>query len=282
MKTKQKIIFWAFNFSLIAILSGFIVKSSGAHISSTGAPGEETCNIAYCHDDASVEQGDIANTFIFSGTNNTYEPGVTYNVTIRCDYDNIERFGFQVTALNSSNQKVGTFAITNSTRTQIQNGSGRQYVTHKVGGTMASSVGTNEWSFNWTAPSTSGGIITFYYATQATNNDNTNSGDMIFLSSAEISPGVGIMEEVNEIGLNVHYDKSINSIKLAFNAKKGNRIDAKLYDLKGAVIGNISSKNLIKGSNILSFPLSHFLTNGIYILDAEIDGVKINKKIYIN
>ena len=178
---KFAVVFTVLAFQLI--LSGSaILKLAGAHEGSTGAPNEKTCSSSGCHADAKVSPGTLVNKFIFNGGDSVYTPGVTYPIKIQIAKTGIKRFGFQVTVLKSSdNAYEGTLIVTDGTRTQLQNGispnTSRKYITHKSAGAAAVSSGLGEWTFNWKAPATSVGAIKFYYATNATNMNNQNTGD---------------------------------------------------------------------------------------------------------
>ncbi len=90
--------------------------------------------------------------------------------------------GFEMSALTYTNANAGTFAVTNQANTSLSTASNIKYIGHK----NASSV--NTWNFNWTAPSTNVGNITFYSALNRSNNDNASGGDSIFLQQFAITP----------------------------------------------------------------------------------------------
>lgn len=262
-------------------MNSFVAKSSGSHISSTGAPGEETCNIAYCHSDATVDVGDGVNTLIFSGANDTYIAGNTYTVTINVDNPGVERFGFQVTALDGNDLAAGVFTITDTDRTQKQTGNGRTYVTHKLNGTMATTVGSTSWTFDWTAPSSASGPITFYYATNNTNNNNAASGDEIFLSSHTITSGTGLdQNELQLQDLSTYYKRSSNELKTQFACLKNGSAKMMLFDINGKLIDKWKL-DLTSGDHEDSHQLSQFLPSGIYILKSNFEGEKSQIKFLV-
>ena len=180
----------------IAILPFFMVaytperSSSGAPASHTGAPGEQTCAKSGCHDDNALNSG-VAQLKLEVGANVTeYVAGQTYSIKIGIADATINRFGFQLVALdNQTNSNVGTFQITDMERTQFvvndhsTNLQNRNYVTYTFNGTDATSIGASEWIVNWTAPSTSVGAITFYAGAVAANDDMTDKGDHVYTAS---------------------------------------------------------------------------------------------------
>ena len=201
MKTKSLTVV-ACLIALFHILTSSVPKSTGSHISSTGAPGEETCNLSFCHADANINDGEGFTTLEFSGENNQYKLGEQYTFVLTIEDPERHRFGFQITGLDGTNESsIGEFKITEFNRTQTQyNGSSkRYYVTHKIGGTPEVSPGVGQWSFDWIAPDEDLGPITFYYAVNATNNNNNAMGDKLYLSSFEITPAEIFCNSVSDI-----------------------------------------------------------------------------------
>jgi hypothetical protein len=66
----------------------------------------------------------------------------------------------------------------------------RDYVEHTVSGTFAGTTGGAQWTFNWTAPPTNVGPITFYAAGNQANGDGTSGGDRILTATATTQPTV--------------------------------------------------------------------------------------------
>jgi uncharacterized repeat protein (TIGR01451 family) len=101
------------------------------------------------------------------------------------------RWGFQLTALDTSDEKAGEFQNINPALTQIiQGGPGgsRQYIEHAAGGTFVNQTGGASWTFNWTAPPADVGVVTFYAAGNHANNDGNTSGDFIYFTFASSQP----------------------------------------------------------------------------------------------
>jgi hypothetical protein len=157
--------------------------SDGPPLGSTGAPGEVTC--ANCHFD-----GTAGAQFTITAPPN-YTPGQTYQITVRhvnTDQSR-QRWGFQLTALAGTSM-AGSFANLSPTLTQIAQGAGRDYIQHTNLGTFAGQMNGAQWVFNWTAPATNVGAVTFYAAGNQANGDGTAGGDRIVVTSANSQPPV--------------------------------------------------------------------------------------------
>jgi hypothetical protein len=162
-------------------------SSSGAPASHTGAPGEKTCATSGCHDDTTPNIGDARVSLELGNNENEFIPGRTYAVKVRITDPKVNRFGFQVVALESKSRRdMGAFRISDSLRTQIVTGSRlkeRKYVTYTFDGTDAVSEGEGEWVFNWTAPDDAKRDITFFLAAVSANDDMSDKGDKVYTSS---------------------------------------------------------------------------------------------------
>jgi uncharacterized repeat protein (TIGR01451 family) len=188
--------------SLLAAFVGFLLStnstnppvhafSSGPPPGYTAAPGEEPEACAECH----VPVGDPppGQTSISAPT--TYVPGQTYTITVTNSNndDTRTRWGFQLTALDPSDEKAGNLQSTDGLTQVLDNagpGGGRQYIEHNSAGTFIGQMDSASWSFNWTAPATDVGTVIFYAAGNHANNDGNTSGDFIyrtFVASASAS-----------------------------------------------------------------------------------------------
>ncbi|HSS19551.1 MAG TPA: PQQ-dependent sugar dehydrogenase [Pyrinomonadaceae bacterium] len=185
--------------SLLAAIFGFLVShnaavqpvqafSSGPPPGYTGAPGEEPEACAECHVPADAGTGHITIT-----APQTYVPGQTYAITVT--HSNPDptrlRWGFEMTVLDTSDEKAGNLQSLDGL-TQILNNAGpgaaRQYIEHTSAGTFVGQQNTASWTFNWTAPPTDIGVVTFYVAGNQANNDGNTSGDYIYKTFVTAAP----------------------------------------------------------------------------------------------
>lgn len=185
--------------SLLCAVFGFLLStntvhrpaqafSSGPPPGYTRAPGEEPEACAECHVTAEAGTGQIS-----VEAPSTYVPNQTYPITVR--HTNLDptrrRWGFQLTVLDTADEKAGNLQNTDAL-TQILNNAGpgnaRQYVEHTAAGTFKGQQGGASWTFNWTAPATGVGVVFFYAAGNQANNDDNSSGDHIYSTFVASSP----------------------------------------------------------------------------------------------
>jgi len=182
--------------SIIAIAILFYPQQSISL--STGSPGGKTgsptdgVDCMQCHGVLSTStQGNITSNIPPSG----YVPGNIYNITAVHNGAGFgDPTGFEITCEeNTSNTKTGIFFITNSNTTQLVNNGNA--VTHTAAGNSFMT-----WSFDWEAPLSGTGNVTFYGAfIEAGYPLGLNQGDYFSsttLSASEFIPLLGCTDTV--------------------------------------------------------------------------------------
>ena len=154
--------------------------SAGPPAGYTHAPGEVDCSD--CHTTPAQSAGTIS-----LNAPPRYTPGETYDIIVTHDTQDPTRvrWGFELTALDSSDQKAGALAPSDDL-TQVVNNQGpfptRQYIEHTSKGTFPGQQNGANWTFKWTAPDSDVGPVTFYVAGNQANGDGNSSGDNIYFT----------------------------------------------------------------------------------------------------
>jgi hypothetical protein len=150
-------------------------NTGGAIPGRTSSP-SDGLNCTSCHGGtATAQTGWITSNVPASG----YIPGATYTFTATAVQVACVKFGFQISPQSITGTLLGSLIATNSTETQIV---GTKYITHTATGTSAVG-GTKSWSFDWTAPATNIGAVTFYGAFVGSNSSNSSSGDAVYTTT---------------------------------------------------------------------------------------------------
>ncbi|NPD83538.1 T9SS type A sorting domain-containing protein [Lentimicrobium sp. L6] len=217
----------------------------------SGSPGDNGATCTQCHAGTATQQDGMISTNI---PELGYVTGETYEVMLSATDADAGRFGFELTAEDADGNKVGQFIISADGQTQLANGN--KAITHTASGITP--VGdSKEWAFTWTAPSTDVGIITFYSAVNAANNNGGTSGDQVLTSNVSYDEStIGIGEEPLEAFFNMSPNPSFGSIKISHEYN-----DAKLsiIDISGKIV----------------------FQEEYYQSDAQIDLSNLNKGVFL-
>ena len=252
------------------------LNSSGAPVDVNGKgysgdPFGGNLDCTTCHNDGSASNRTGMITSNIPGTG--YVAGNTYTITATVVEAGITKFGFQCTPQNASGTLLGTLTPIGTTETQLK-GSGR-YITHK--GTSTTGSGSRSWSFQWTAPATGLGPVTFYGAFNAADGDFTDLGDQIFLSTTVVSEflnGIGIPQLPSESSISIYPTVSNEQFTVAVGSGSGNQYNLEIYNVAGEKVyqSQISS---------LTSHLSLDVPNGLYFVWLKTENSNTFRKIVV-
>ena len=252
------------------------LNSGGATAGRTGAPGEQNCTACHAGTAQNGANENILTLLDGSTPVTTYTPGQQYTVALVMSSNPAKR-GFQATALTSANAMAGNF--TGAPGNTSINGTTKKYANHT---STSNTSATLSWTWTWTAPASGSGDITFYVATNKTNNNGNDDGDAIYLSQHVISEASSASIENNNfnnnvlIGMNNEFEK----LTIAYDLNQMSKMAINIVDLNGK---SVFSKNAINGqigSNHFDFSTSE-LKSGLYIVNFFIDNKPFSKKILV-
>ncbi|MBX7109431.1 MAG: T9SS type A sorting domain-containing protein [Chitinophagales bacterium] len=243
----------------------------------TGAPGELTCGTSDCHNNT-PNSGAGSITIGFSDPGPVYLPGNAYTVTVTVTDAAQTRFGFEITALDATNSKAGTFAeISGGSDISFPvNVNGRLYASHH------NSSATQVWSFTWTAPVTDVGPVTFYAAGNAANNNNEESGDHIYTTTLQVASdsNIGIDDPSDKTGFFVQSPVS-GQVLVRYETGSASPAVIRLYNSSGQMEKELLNTTEGPGSHFHSFDISEF-ASGIYFIQLKSGTILHTEKILID
>lgn len=174
--------------TLIIILSSFssLMYSSQPPSGKTGAKG---VYCTQCHTSNALNTG--GGNVSVTGLPQTYTAGASYNFGINITHGvaDRKRWGFEITAINSNGQVVGTFSSNNPKAALI--GTSKELGHLNAISTPLQQSFTYD-NLTWTAPVNPGAAdstITFYFASNAANGSGS-SGDFIYAATKVITRAV--------------------------------------------------------------------------------------------
>jgi hypothetical protein len=261
----------------------YTLKSSGAHESSTGAPGERTCAQSGCHEMSEIINDDTTNTLIFSDDDGLYGNAME-GIRLRVRKEDKVKFGFQIVCLDSLNKNAGSWVLLNKERVQTQGADfslvsavGRSYVTHTYKGNLAQVPGEIYWDFAWLPPANGyKGKVTFYVMSNCANNDNTNAGDVFYASKHSLQhvSSMTSIEDDGQIPFKVGQDTWFLPMNVHHEIKQ-----IRCIDIKGRVQLIDWNKNDDQGLEV-TFPISDM--RGFITLLIEFEhGITLKKHLIL-
>lgn len=256
-------------------IPAFILVTAGAlndngRAGRTGSPGETTC--VSCHDNYALNSGGGAITLGSTNMNAwEYVPGTNYHMVCTVARTGNSLFGLGLEALTSTNNNAGNLVITNSASTQIKTatvgGVSRRNVVHTLNGGVG--TGSKAFAFDWTAPATDIGNVTFYYAGVAANGDGDEAvGDYVYNGSQVVTPAAAnSVEEFAGPGqLSVFPVPAADHFTMAYTLSTGASVQASLHDMQGRLVRELLAGPRSAGRHVEMISGLSDLGPGTYIL----------------
>ncbi|MGB1205833.1 MAG: choice-of-anchor V domain-containing protein [Chitinophagales bacterium] len=165
-----------------------MTNSSSPPISRTGSPGDESVTCRSCHVGNPLNADNASISAIISQNGaavTSYTPNETYDVEMAIiavtDLGPSTRYGFEMTVEAADSTHHGTWIAGANTRIK---GGESEYINHQSANNAIST-----WTFQWMAPSSDVGDLTFYVAGNMANGGGT-SGDYIYTSNVSLTPAI--------------------------------------------------------------------------------------------
>jgi len=247
-------------FILLPVLVMLFAFTEGPPAGNTGSPLDGQ-NCTQCH--GFLPAGNLPGWISSNIPDYGYTPGETYTITVTAHSIVAAKMGFQITS-ETQFEKMGTFIISDPDRTQLR---GSTSVTHTTDGTVVTQLPAS-WSMNWVAPVPGSGEVNFYTAVNQTNNDNTNDGDLIFVSSLSVFEAViGIPELLDNRVSQIYPNPAHEYINLGLPLQS----EVHIINYMGREVMYYSSRE-----ELLKIDISR-LTKGIYYVQIFHRGMAANR-----
>jgi hypothetical protein len=273
----------------IVLTSATVVKENGK-AGNTGSPGETTCR--QCHNDFALNApgGGIQ----LSSTNMPgwmYEPGTTYHMKVTVGKQGATLFGVGLEALTTSNTNAGTLVITEAS-SQLKNatigGVARRNLVHVENGGLANNQ--KAFIFDWQAPATDVGNVTFYFTGNAADGDGSNNGDFIYRGKRVVTPApqMPVNPDGNEKlasqgrGALRAYPVPVRDVLyLDHTMLVDGDFTLTLVDMKGQVVEHLVSAPRTEGKHTEVLEGLDRHAAGSYVLRATVNGVQREQRILL-
>jgi len=257
-------------FPLFLIISAFtnpdsdVKPEQGGMWSNTGSPGDGNEDCASCHTDGDYG---VENTWIsIDIPSSGYLTGETYTGTVTITGGSASTLkGFSIVAENSSNAHSGTLVKTDSLNTSVFDG----HVTHSSKGAFQ-----NTWSFDWIAPSSGSGDVTFYAAIVK----NGYSGGVVTASAAFTESALSI-EEFEEIALHLYPNPVEDELNIQVPVAGNKAASVTIFSVNGQ---RVLSDHIESVNNMISksYDLSN-LKSGVYFAHIELGNDQVINRRFV-
>lgn len=258
--------------SVAVISMSLDIYSSSGKEGFTGSPSESNCRA--CH--SGMPLNDPSGSLVITAPTMTdwkYTPGQTYVINVTVTKPGATIFGFGFEALTSANIDAGTLTSPDKNTLIIKAPNKRTNVIHQTN--TGKSNDTHTFTFNWTAPATSVGTVTFYTSGNATNGNGQASGDYVYTATQTVSNTVGIKnQEAANLSISLHPNPANEYIYINNTSITNENMRVTIIDITGRVM--LTEENLIS-NGVINVSM---LSKGNYI--ARIDknsGVVIKRFI---
>lgn len=252
----------------------FLGNGSGAPSGRAGDPAGGNSNCTHCHAGPTPQTipGLIYSNIPVSG----YVPGQTYTITAEIVAFGHSKFGFQISPQTNTGTFMGTLVNT-SAQTQLVGAN--KYITHTSMGTSGTNV--KIWTFDWIAPISGSGQVTFYGAFNVANNNNASSGDTIYLSTLVVNENTttAVTENKQDFLCTVYPNPVSVDSRLDISLKESKALNISLFDINGKLLYG-KPLHVNNGFTSLPMPMLHELPSGTYFINIS-DNTAINQTLKI-
>ena len=233
-------------------------------------------NCTSCHS-GTVNSGN--GEIIFSGLPSTYTPGETYTISLTVTGSNRQGYGFQAIAM-SGNSTAGMISSNSSSVSLEKNG---DYVQ------QSSRTASGNWVFDWLAPSSDIGSVTFSASGLATGGSTGRTGDYVYTKSVLI-PATQVSVEENSLATNYtifqNYPNPFNPITtIRYFLPERALVNMFIYDMMGRKIKTLVNYQQTEGYKSIVWDATNNkgkpVSAGVYIYGIETSNFRKIKKMIL-
>lgn len=276
------------------------IKTISSVLKSTGPPAcyakeppnNVSCTMSGCHSDHQPNTGTALLSLDLGDAGSGYSPNQTYNININLSKTGMLRAGFQIIAVQDNDNLLspGTITLSNNATTQLLNisdthggncdATAKTWVEHTFAGTEVTE-GKTSWTYQWKAPATDVGNITFYLAALEANDDQDNLGDYTYTlnKSMAFNPAQGLSDfYFNNISIYPNPSSDVLTIAYHHNITID---EIELLDAKGISkkVLNKQALHMQEAGNI-SIDLKD-IASGVYFIKIKSGGLSLVKKVVV-
>jgi hypothetical protein len=162
MRTLRKCVLWL-ALVMPILVGGSIIPQNGY----SGRPGEGTCRD--CHPAKKLVEPDSS---VVLGLPDAWQPGTTYQCTLVVHVAGANFWSFEMTTVDSASVQAGRVGITDPQHTLLDSLDHVLYFKNSIKGTWVGQNDSARWAFDYTAPDSGAGPVSFYWCGYFKNRAN--------------------------------------------------------------------------------------------------------------
>ncbi len=164
-------------------------------------------------------------------TNGKYTPGAKYKITLTGTNSSYSRWGFQVSATNSSNAMAGVFS-NNPDSTLISTTGGLKVVEHNNAILRPNGMSV---SFDWTAPAAGTGNVKLSAAVNAVNYNQNSAGDAFNTIQITLSEASTSVANTSIIAASIYPNPASNTLQIQSPLTEQQYV-IQIFDVRGQLL----------------------------------------------
>jgi len=233
-------------YNVMSFTSSGFGDSTGAPVPGGVVPAYTSCAQSGCHSGNPINDSRGTTTISSDIPAAGWVPGNRYKITIRSTFPNRDAFGWQAMVWGSGDQaSVGTISVSSGSRGVITQSILRRggvivdtnrYFTHNPGTVVSPTIGINEVSFDWVAPSdVQNESVTVYASVNAANGNGNNLGDNIFIANATYPSArlVNLGGKLEKQSMGIYPNPATDMVTIKGEALANQNADVQVYNQAG-------------------------------------------------
>lgn len=243
---KRTLLLTALSGILYLTITGYASGPGQISLDGTGSPGANSSCVS-CHSGgAGITTGTVEIRKLSTGLSGpivtSYMPDTNYIIRVVGNNANLTHFGFQLTALNSTNVSAGTFSnLPGNVHTATV--SSKAIVEHAV--PIAKTNNQYEVTFNWIAPAAGSGSVTFYGIINAVNNGGQVNGDKPgnqFTKVLTETTPTGVGQLSADIKITAYPNPVTDKLNISIENAETGMYSIRAFDINGREIATQATK----------------------------------------
>ena len=243
----------------------------GAPAGRVGAPADNglTCATSGCH---GAVPTNASNLFMVGVPAAGYNPGQTY--TVQVNFSGAGNKGFQISPQTVAGAVQGELInLTTSGSSGTQTVGAGKYVTH----TSAQSGASGSWTFQWRAPATGSGPVTFYGAFV----NGRNSGLRLSQSVVQENLAASVADNGKLKNFRIYPNPVTDKVTISYSLDRSEKVTIKVFDITGRQSMQLLNSIEEAGEHQHVFDVKQTLSSGVYFISVEAGSKRFSQKMLV-